>query len=60
MIARAVSRWALRALALLALKTVVQIANDKAYQRGNARRSRVPAHPITAKRVGKLTKTARP
>ena len=33
MIARAVSRWALRALALLALKTVVQIASDKAYQR---------------------------
>ena len=60
MIARTVSRWALRALALLVLKTVAQIASDQAYQRGNARRLRARAHPLVAKRVGKLVKTASP
>jgi hypothetical protein len=51
MIAKAVSRWALRALALLALKTVVQVARERAYLRGNARRSPAPARPSSKART---------
>jgi hypothetical protein len=48
----------MQALVLLALKKLARIARDAASQPGNARRSRGRAHPITAKRMGKLQKIA--
>ena len=59
MIARKVSRWALRALALLAAKMMVQHVLDKAAEGGSVKKSRAPAQRRRGKATKPAVKTAR-